>query len=310
MLRKVLALIVFVGLASQATAQDRLAWKFVDGQKFYMQEIMEQKQTVVTGTNKEEKNTKQTTVTQFEVIKATADGGANMEMTMLSVKEENLNQVSEQQQEQQAASAAILKRMEGSKFKVGLDGKGEITKFDGYEDFVAKVSEGDARMARVFRSIMSPEVFQKMVTQTFSIVPNKNSEKGESWKQNQGMSLGPFGQVAIVRSIQHAGYVKSKSGKTYVALGMSGNARYQPPTKDYPGLPFKILDGDLKFEGITGKGYFDANMGRLVQLQVNLKMKGQLKIKLLANQQQATVDLEQSQSGKVRITNTNPLDRG
>lgn len=299
MLRKAICLLILTGLASQATAQDRLAWKFRDGQTFYMQEVMKQKQIVVTGDNKENKESTQTTVTRFRVLKAGTDGSVDMEMTMLSVKEEG-----------PAAedNSVILKRMENSTFQVSLNAKGEITKFGGYEEFVSKVADGNAQMAQVFRSIMSEEVFQKMVTQTFAVVPNKSVAKGATWQQKQGMSLGPFGRVTIIRNIQHAGTVKSKSGREYVKLNLTGEARYQAPTKDFPGLPFKILDGNLKFDGITGQGYFDPSKGRLVQLQVNLKMKGQLKIQLLKKQQEATVELEQSQQGTIKISDKNPLD--
>lgn len=298
MLRKAIALIVLAGIASPAVAQDRLAWKYREGQVFYMQEVMEQKQTVTTGENKEEKKSTQTTVTEFRVLRAGSDGSVDLEMKMLSVKEDG---------PAAEANAPILSRMENSTFRVSLDAKGQIKKFDGYEDFVSRVADGNAQMAKVFRSIMSEEVFQKMVTQTFAVVPNDARQRGETWKQKQGMSLGPFGRVLIVRNIQHAGLAKSKSGRQYVKLALTGNAQYQPPTKDFDGLPFKIIDGDLKFDGITGTGYFDANLGRLNQLTVNLRMKGQLKIRLLQNQQEATVDLEQSQKGTVRITNENPL---
>lgn len=299
MLKKALLFMVFAGIATQATAQERLAWKFRDGQTFYMQEVMEQKQTIVTGGQTTEKTSTQTTVMEFRVLRAGTDGSVDLEMKMLSVKEDG---------PAAEMNAPLLKRMEDSVFRVSLDAKSEITKFEGYEDFVARVADGDAKMAKVFRSIMGEEAFQKMVTQTFALVPNSTQKQGDVWEQKLGMSLGPFGRVAIVRNIQHAGLAKSKSGRQYVKLAMTGKARYQPPTQNFDGLAFKIIDGDLKFDGITGVGYFDAELGRLNQLKVDLRMKGKLKIKMLQSQEETTVDLEQSQQGTVRISEKNPLD--
>ena len=165
MLRKAIALIVLAGIAAPAVAQDRLAWKYRDGQVFYMQEVMEQKQVVTTGTNKEEKTSTQTTVTRFRVLKAATDGSVEMEMKMLSVKEEG--PAAEQ-------NAPILSRMENSTFRVALDPKGQIKKFEGYEDFVSRVADGNAQMAKVFRSIMSEEVFHRESVRDLRVADGMN----------------------------------------------------------------------------------------------------------------------------------------
>ena len=299
MLRSLLIVVVLFSSLSTGLAQDAnqvLAWKFAAGDVFYMQEKMRQQQTVKTGGNTQKKDSTQTTITSFEVLDANASD-VTLRMTMLSVKESGTNGGSNQE---------ILDRMKGSEFEITLTNKGEITKFTGYEGFVERISQGNAALARVFRSILSEESFRKMVTQTFTIVPNKPTRQGEEWKQSQDMSLGPFGNVKIVRNIKHAGHAANTPEN--VKLDLVGDAKYEAPTSQFPGFPFKISGGKLKFDDISGEGEFDPKAGRLRRLEVHLKMSGTLTMQI-GNNSEADVDLDQTQRGIVVITNTNPLEK-
>ena len=288
--------VLFATTTTFAQAPDNLSWKFSDGQTFYMTEVMEQKQTVTTSTNVENKNTTQTTITKFDILEARKDGGVKLVMAMVSVKEDPPS----------PNTRFILDRMQGAKFTVELDGAGAIKSFGGYEDFVSRIANGNAQMAKTFRSILSEKSFRLMVTQTFSIVPGRPVKQGEVWKQNQLMTLGPFGNVAIVRNIKHSGAVKSRDGREYVKLDLKGDARYQPPQEEFTNLPFRILEGNLDFDGISGQGYFDAITGRLAQLKVNMSMSGVLKIQAAGTEE--SVKLKQTQTGTVKISSTNPLE--
>ena len=301
MFRKSLLALGVLFLSSNLIAQEQnhnLKWKFTTGETFYMTEVMQQNQIVKSGGSEQKNETTQTTVTEFKVMGLKSDGGVSLKMTMLSVREDG-------SKAKNPGSQAVLDRMKGAEFQVELNSAGKIQKFAGYNDFVNRISGGNAAMAKIFRSILSEDSFRKMVTQTFSIVPGGQTKKGAVWKQNQIMTLGPFGNVAIVRNIQHSGEVTAKNGRKYVQLDLRGNARYQAPQEEFPNLPFRILGGDLKFDGITGRGYFDPSAGRLQQLTVEMKMQGTLDIQ--AGGQEEKVQLIQSQKGTVKISSANPL---
>ena len=65
------------------------------------------------------------------------------------------------------------------------------------------------------------------------------------------MSLGPFGNVSIVRTIRHGGPAQMPSN---VKLDLKGDAKYKPPKAQFPGFPFKISGGNLQFDDISGEG--------------------------------------------------------
>ena len=228
---------LLLAISSAASAQQQLIWKFRKDETFYMKEVIRQQQVVRTLQNNQEKDSTQTTITSFQVLDVAADGSVDMEMTMIAVREEGPGSADSQQ---------ILDRMQGASFKVSLGADRKITRFEGYEEFVERIADGNAKLARFFRSILSESSFRKMVTQTFSIVPPHPVRAGESWNQSQDMSLGPFGSVSVVRTVRHEGTAQENDGLSGIRLNLTGSAEYQAPKEKFPGFPFEIVGGDLR----------------------------------------------------------------
>ncbi len=292
------SLIVTVLAASSLSAQDRVAWKFEAGKSFFLQEVIKQDQVItVAGMEEQKRATTQNTLTRFDVLNVKPDGSVDLRMTFIQMKNEG---------DGAAQGAEVLKRMEGSEFSVSLDGKKKITKFDGYEKFVERISEGNEQLAKIFRSVLSEDSFKQLVRQTFTLAAGRDVSEGESWNQNLVMSLGPFGSVNVTRTLKHAGRGRPEGVQEgqFCKLEVTGKATYAPPTEDFPGVAFKIIEGDLQMDGMKGDCFFDLENGQLHSMRLGLNLNGSLTIAI--GNQKVKVNLKQKQEATQAVTNNDP----
>lgn len=288
-----LATLVIVSIsAGPAVAQEKLAWKFKEGDKFYVEETATVKQTTKVLGNTELKEEIQTNLMSFLVMKKTADGVVLVQ----TIEETKIDRI---QGKGDPGEADTLEKMRGAKFTITLNNKGQITKFEGYDDFIAKLSKGDAEVEKVLRAILPADIFKKTAEQSFSILPGKAVSKGDTWDREMSISMGPLGSLKVKNSFKYEGKEKEMD-----VISKTGTLTYQAPKGDAAGLPFKVLNGTMKAENAKGRMLFDNKLGRPSQDKTSMVIRGALTMEIL--DMQVTVEIDSEQSSVTRVSTKKP----
>jgi hypothetical protein len=297
MLRQVYCgILLLLAAAAPAAAQTKLEWKFNEGDKFYQETTTVLNQTLKVMDQQIKQDMENTTVASFSVLKKNADGSLVVEQKIESIKSKNTGGV--------APVGNIFRQMEGTTFRITFSPKMEITKFEGYNELIKKIGGDDAAVGKLIRSMMSEETLKHSVEEAFRFLPDGPVSKGATWQRKQAVPLGPLGNLNATNTYTYDGPA-TLDGKTLEKISFAPSITYQAPKGDVAGLPFQITAGNMKAEDAKGTMYFDAAAGRLVQSETKMRLKGSLTVS--ASGQKMTMDLDQEQTSKIRITTTNPV---
>ena len=291
----IVGLILSIGHPATAVAQQALVWKFASGDVFFVEEIVNQEQSVTIGDRTETKKTRQTTIMQYQVADVNPDGEVDLEITIKSILDDG------------EKSNDVTRRIAGSKFGLTLDNKGQLIRFDGYANFVKRVANGNIQFERLFQSVLSEKTLQQTMVQLLTSLPGTNVSRGQSWQQKQTLNVGPFGTLAVDRTFEHKGLMNGDDG-TFVDVGLMGTAKYALPDPDKSRLPFKISQGELIVDRFQGSGSFDMQRQRMRALDVELHVTGKLTISV--GPQKADLMIDQTQTSRLRVLDSLPRTRG
>jgi hypothetical protein len=287
-------MLVFGVLAAPALGQGpvKLQWKFKEGDKFYVEDISNSKEKIVFQGKDIEQKRKTTMVTSYQVKKVTPEG------TVLVSKIESVKPVSEGGLGVDLDK--ILEKLEGATFTITLDKKGKLTKFEGYNEFMKKLTEGQEEVGKIIKMMITEEVLRKSAEEAFSILPPNPVSKGDNWKFDNALSFGPLGSFKMTHHYTYQGMEEGLA-----KIGLKADMKYFPP-KGEGGLGlFKVVRGNLKSEGANGKLYFDPEKGRLMKYSLAMIFRGTLTLDVMG--QTIDVDVTIDQTGNSRVLNRNPL---
>jgi hypothetical protein len=189
----------------------------------------------------------------------------------------------------------FFEKLKGATFTFTLGPKNRITKFEGYAEWIKKLTPDMEEVAKVIKSIITEDAIKQATQDIFAILPDEPVSKGKTWKSNSSLPLGPFGTIkeAIVFTYQgkdNTGHkITSKSEVKYV-LPKKGDA--------FADL-LKVVRGDLKSDGGKGTYIFDADKGRLINRTASVNLKGQLTLEVAG--QQISLDLTLNQTTTSRL---------
>jgi hypothetical protein len=195
-------------------------------------------------------------------------------------------------------------QLKGATFRLTVTPRGEVTKFEGYEALLKKLAGEDAVARQTVQAVLGEENLKRQATDVFGVLPAKPVSGGDEWggDQKRELSLGPLGNFTTTRTFTYEGK-DNLGGKTFDKITFKGTAAYSPPKSGEGGpFPFQVTKGDLKMEEIQGKVWFDDAAGRLVGMEVSLRVKGTMTVVVNGN----TLDTELDQE---RTTRTRVLDK-
>jgi hypothetical protein len=284
------AVLVLAGLlAGSARAQDKIAWKFKEGDKFYLQENTTTKQTIKVLGNAEEKEEVQYNLVSFHIKEKTDDKVVIVQtMEELSTKTER--------GKQDPLTEKMLEKLKGHQFTITIDKNGKMTKFEGYESLIKKISNDDPMVEKTLRAILTADTFKKTAENTFTMLPDKAVKKGDTWNRETQMSMGPIGSFKI-----NAKYTYDGMEKDLAVIQGTSTLTYSAP-KDDGGLPFKISKGNIDATNAKTRLLFDSNLGRPSSEHTTLALKGNLTLAIGEMEVEMTLEMEQRTDSKVSTT--------
>ncbi len=282
--------VVLALLAGPALADDavKLEMKFKEGDKFYVETVSSTK-TVMDILGKNESAIDSTQVTSITVKKSDKDGVVLVER-IESLKNKNL-----------PGADKIMDALKGATITLTLNNKGEVTKIEGYDEFMKKLSADNEQTGKMLRSFMSEDTIKATASENFAFLPAKAVSKGDTWKRPQTIPLGPMGSLK-----GESTYTFKGAGKDGEEISFDQSLEYAPPKEGDDSLLFKITKGEMKADKSSGTKTFDASKGRLVKTEQTTKMKGSFTFESAGTSM--TVTMEMTQTVKTRILDKNPLD--
>jgi hypothetical protein len=287
--------------ALPARGQVQLEWKLKEGDTFFLQtqskfvQVLELPGKDVGKEIKQEIN--QTTLLQFRIEKKDEKTGA------LTVRET----VEGLMVKAATGANAADEKIQGATFTFTLSPpKMAVENFQGYADFIKKISGDDPATAKTMKAILSEDLMKVSAKEAFAFLPEKPVKEGDTWGADRTVKvpIGPLGTMDVVNTYKYEG--KGKLGdKEYDKITFTTAVAYTASKED-AGLAFKVTKGELKTEGAKGTIYFDREAGRLVQYEMELKMTGQMTL-VINNVPLETKISKQEQSVKATVSNENPI---
>jgi hypothetical protein len=289
-----LALLALGGFGLSAQAQTKLAWKFTEGEKFYTEEISDNKQQISIMGQDIKMATKTTNITSY-TVKRVAGGAVTMEMKVehMEVKADN-NMFG-------GGMEKMQEKMQGATFTFTLDG-GKVTKFSGHEEFLKRLSDGDEMIAKFGKMIFTEDLLKKGVEEAFTNLPTRAVNRGDKWNKDKTLPMGPLGNIKMKNEYTYKGDEADGSLLTY-----TGTLNWQAP-KEGAGFGdlFKISKANFKSDNVRGSIVFDAKAGRLVRSSNSMTMSGTMTIDVMGNELE--MSMTQDTTSTLRVLRKNPKD--
>lgn len=313
-----LAAAFLTAVAASTSARPALAaefrWKFSDGDRFYVVESSQQKQSVTVERNPiqtepdarpdsgADSATNRRTTTreqnhkllyQFDVVRVLENGNVQLRMQLLGMRDE------------QQKPTELGRRLHRVQFTFHLTPAGAITNFEGYDEFVNQVSAGNLQYAQLIESVFSEDTLKKSVLEFLLVLPVGERNEDGSWAREMEYSLGPFGILQVARQFRPVAN-KPDDESQLLRFSIAGSATYQPPQPSTERLPFEIVDGQLKVQQLTGSGLYSSEKQRLVQLDMLLHVSGTLQIRV--GDDQADITIDQTERSQTTFSESNPWE--
>jgi len=298
MLRRawVCVVLVFGVLAAPALGQGptKLKWKFKEGDKFYVEDISNLKEKIELMGKPIEQKQKTTMVTSYTVNKVGSDS------TTLTSKIEEVKVQSEGGLSSKLDE--VMEKLKGANFTITLDKSGKVTKFEGYNEFIKKLTEGMEDIGKFVKVMITEDVLKKSAEEAFGFLPAEPVSKDAKWKRENTIPFGPLGSFKATNEYTYQG---TEGG--LAKIGLKAELKYSPPKGDAGLGLFKISRGNLKSEGASGKLFFDLDKGRLAKYSMAMIFRGALTLDVMG--QMIDVDVTIDQSSNSRVTDRNPLSQ-
>jgi hypothetical protein len=291
-----------------------LKWKFEKDKIFYQKMVTKTVQTMKVMNNDVNQTQNQTFFFQWKPTKVEQDK-ATIEQTIIGVImdiEIGGSKISFDSTKDTSANnplADFYKALVDSKFTIELDLKDmKVTKMDGRDEFLKKLVAANPQMKQLLDTILSQDALKEMAEPTFNVVPGKEVAKGDKWKRETKLDMGPIGKYENKYEYTYEG-PEGTGDKQLEKIKVETVLTYKEPGESagQGGLPFKIKSAKLKSSNPFGQILFNAKKGRVEKSMSKLELKGDLAIEI--GGQTTKVDLSQTQESSVETLDENPVKK-
>jgi Family of unknown function (DUF6263) len=201
-----------------------------------------------------------------------------------------------------ATLGEFFKQLVGTEFKLTVDKSMKVTKVEGKDTFVKNLSTSNPQMEVLLKKILTDESMKQMADPTFGMLPGKEVTKGETWKKDSKLSLGPIGGYDNTYTYTYEG--KDEKDPNLHKVKVDTTLKYTTPS-EAEGLPFKIKSANLTAKDSKGTLRFNAAKGRLEDSELHLQLDGSLDIEIAGTT--TKVELTQKTDTTIKCMDTNPV---
>ena len=286
------AVILLAIISSSASAQEAvsLKWSFKEGDRFFVKDESEMDMSFAFMGQNQEMKINATAVERFKIVSVKQDS-TTVELTMiaLDIKPANLPGLS-----------GISDRIKGATVTAVLDDKMSVTKLQGYDKFIDKISDDDENTRKQMKQQFSEQNVKQMFTDVFSFAPNKPVKVGDTWPRTEAMSFGGLDASVKMK------YKLESLTDSVAKMGYTGDMTFKVGDT-LPGLPdgFKVDKLDMKTEKFAGTLKFDTKTGRVTEGTQDADMKGSMTIAFAGQKIDMTMTIKVK--SKVTLAEKNPI---
>jgi len=199
----------------------------------------------------------------------------------------------------------FFKALVDSEFTLTVDTKkGTVSKVEGREEFLKKLSQANPQMKPLLDVILSEDALKQMAEPTFAVVPAGAVTVGKEWTRKTSLNMGPIGQYDNEFKYTYEG-IDEKVGLPKIKIDTKLVYKAPGDAVGQGGLPFKIKSADLSSKQASGVVFFDNTKGWVAATQAKMVLNGKLSIEI--GGQATTVMLAQEQESTVQTTDKNPI---
>src|SRR3984957_9011527 len=279
-------------ISSPAAAQEAvpLKWSLKEGDRFFVKDETEMDMSFAFMGQNQEMKINVTAVERFKIVSVKQDS-TTVELTVLSLdmKPGNLPGLS-----------GISDRIKGATVTAVLDDNMSVTKLQGYDKFIDKISDDDENTKKQMKQQFSEQNVKQMFTDVFSFAPNKPVKVGDTWPRTESMSFGGL-DASVKMKYKLDSFMDSVAKLTY-----TGDVTFKVGNA-LPGLPegFQVDKLDMKTEKFGGTLKFDTKTGRATEGTQDADMKGSMTIAFAGQKIDMTMNIKVK--SKVTLADKNPI---
>ena len=308
-----LAVTLMLVIAAPAFGQEvDIKWKFEKGKTFYQEMTTESKQTMKVMGIEINQTQKQTFFFSWTPDSQDEKDGSwrikqKIEGVQMDLQISGTQITYDSFKEATAANnplADFFKALIGAEFVLTLGKDMKVTKVEGKDEFLKKLTNVNQQMEPLLKQILSEEALKQMSDPTFAMIPDKPVKAGDTWKRTSRLNMGPIGTYESNMTYTFEGL--DEKDKNLAKIKVVTDLKYVAPTgpAGAAALPFKIVNADLKTKDATGTILFDVEKGRLQSSDAALTLEGKLNIDVSG--MTSEVELNQKQTTKVKTLDSLP----
>lgn len=277
------ATIVLLFVASTATAQTKLEFKYTEGSRFITNLESKTHQILTIAGMDIETKSEQFIVMSIEVGKRGEDGTLRVKQKFdhmqtnlnlpggIEVQFDSGNPDKKADNEQFEIVLDILRAVAKSNWTLVLDKNNKIQKVEGAEKVLESLKE-DVR--KLVKSQFDAETLKQNANQELGKLPSKAVKKGDTWKRTEVLNL-EAGQTLTFETVyKYLGTVE-KDGVTLDKIESTSTSVKYEIAEDSPS-PLKVTKSDLKIAFSTGTILFDRKKGKIVSESGKVHIKGDM----------------------------------
>ena len=286
--RSMLVAFVLWGICTTPSyGQVKLEWKFKEGEQFTLEALMSSREKATYLGKEQKQDLTLNFVFEFKVIRKFSDVTV-LEQKIESIRAEGSDAVS------MTTLNEMLNEFKGKKFKVTLNSKNQMQRFEGYLAVVNDIAKGDQTAASRVKELFPEENLKTLVNETFGTLPEKPITANTKWGGKFSVPLGDFGVLTGTTDYTYAGTVDDKE-KITVEARVTG---YTPPKRGGDVAPAK--EGPPKAENVKGVIFFDRSAGKLLSSEMSMTIKGSFRVPGPMGQE-TTVDMSQDRTIRLKM---------
>ncbi len=296
--------LLLVPAAPAPFADARLEWKFEKGKPFYQKIVTETDQQMKVGGATTTQKQKQTFVLKWAPVRRQPDRSLVIKQTIealtldVDVGGSKISYDSAKPGEGQLA--AVFKGFVGAELTLTISPQMRVTKVVGREELVRKLGDGNPAMKPLLEQLLSEGACKEMIGPLLTAVPNRAVRRGERWRRQSLLPLGPMGDFDTQLDCTYEGPAQGLQ-----KVVVKSKLTHRPPKrKAAVGLPFKIKSSDLKSAGAAGFVLFNPAKGRVERAEMKTSLTGKFTIEIGGSESE--IELSQAQTTTLTITGSRP----
>ena len=260
-----------------------IQWKLKKNDIFYVQTVGKSEQTIKMNGETQPQKQDDTSVYQYEVMKAAKDGYV-LEQTILAM--------SSKSNPDRTGGVDQYAKVVGSKFTFHLGADFRVKKIEGVEDLLDKVSGKNPQIKQIIKGIWNDDTFKAPVEQLFRCGTDKPVKSGESWKSDYRFPVAGMGEV--------------NAKLTNKVIGIKGDAWEVSHAGDpkFSAIPSGIIsDANIQVDKFEGVMRFDTKRGILKESTLEIHMSGTMTMNFSNEKVNAVFKQERTIATEVSLKN-------